>query len=195
MPGAPAAPRALWAQQRAQPVFFMHVPLSGRGSLLCPVGDKPGDLVEIKPLGCCPGSHTLLPLPRHQPGRNGAMGGCGHTREGCRWHHQPCGCQCGRASLGWAHVRGSSSSPAQLERDACSQGWKAKSEHDTVLLGVPLATETPVHSPHILPGVLSALVQLHSPPALCPVLGWEMLQLHRGQLCQSYSEQWAGIPH
>lgn len=36
-----------------------------------------------------------------------------------------------------------------------SLGLKAKSEHNAVLPGVPLATETPVLCPHILPGVAS----------------------------------------
>ena len=77
-----------------------------------------------------------------------------------------------------------------------SPGWEAKSEHDDALLGVPLATENPVLSPHISPRVpsMAQLVQLCSLPAPCPVPGQAMLQLRRGQ-CRSRSGQRAGTPH
>lgn len=75
-----------------------------------------------------------------------------------------------------------------------SPGWEANPEFNVALPGVPLDTETPVLSPHILPAVPSVaqLVQLHSPLVLCPMPGWVMLQLRRGQ-CWSHSRQSAGM--
>lgn len=83
--------------------------------------------------------------------------------------------------------------PTSEAAPPCQHSWsevpgslalRAKSEHNTVLPGVPWATETPVLSPHILPGVPSTaqLVQLHSLPAPCLVLARAMLQLCHGQL-------------
>lgn len=138
----------------------------------------------IKPLGCWPGSSTHLPKSRHRLQGMELQAGAGVQ---------------GRDAGGIASFANDSeggqvlAGPTSEAAPPCQHSWsevpgslalKAKLGHNAVLLRVPSATETPVLSPHILPGVPSTaqLMQLHSLPAPCLVLVWAMLQLCHGQL-------------
>lgn len=81
--------------------------------------------------------------------------------------------------------------PTSEAAPPCQHSWsevpdslalRAKSEHNAVLPGVPWATETPVLSPQILPGVpsMAQLAQLRSVPAPCLVLARAVLSSATG---------------
>lgn len=146
--GAATAPGALWAQRGAQPALSVRLRLSGEAHCFTLWEMSRVTLPAIKPLGCWPGSHARLPLPMHRPQGNGAAGGRGRVREGCRWHRQPCRCQRGRASLGWACARGSSSSPAQLERGAWLSGLGRQSLSTTPCSSACRRLQKLLYSPH-----------------------------------------------
>lgn len=107
----------------------------------------------IKPLGCWPGSSTHLPKSRHRLQGMELQAGAGVQ---------------GRDAGGIASFANDSeggqvlAGPTSEAAPPCQHSWsevpgslalKAKLGHNAVLLRVPSATETPVLSPHILPGV------------------------------------------
>lgn len=195
MPSAAVAHGAPWAQQGAQTAVLLCLPISRGTHSLTPWEMSRVTLPVIKLLGCCPGSHAHLPLPRAR-----APGGVEPWVGACRQGRDAGGIASPTdASMGGqvsAEPISEAAPPYQQSWNEVpgSPGWEANPELNVALPGVPLDTETPVLSPHILPAVPSVaqLVQLHSPLVLCPMPGWVMLQLRRGQ-CRSHSRQSAGM--
>lgn len=177
------------------PDSSLAVPAHLQGdSQLYPVGDEPSDLASDK----APWLLSRLPCSPPSP-QTRAPGGVEPWVGTCRQERDAGGIASPTdASMGGqvsAEPMSEAAPPCQQSWNEVpgSSGWEANPELNVALPGVPLDTETPVFSPHILPAVpsMAQLVQLHSPLVLCPMPGWVMLQLRRGQ-CRSHSRQSAG---